>query len=194
MLPPAKCFKKTDFSSDSKNDVWTFDERCRLAEALADEKLKKFPDLIKKHIASKSGNDVMNYVNYLKLLESGTVYTEFKEQPAALDVWLGLMEKTTRQGDKIAEQCIPQIMTVAALEPRGSSHENSGQVSPNYSNVYNYLALLLKGDELVDLPPVDAQVALHLLDGLTDKFCKSYTMLQKEIFTRSLWCSHWQRK
>ena len=128
---------------------------------------------------SKSVGEVTTYMKYLKLLESGAVFREFREQSAALDAWLELMKKTT-QDDKKAEQCIPQIMTVAALEPRNMT-ENNSQPCPNYLNVYNYLAMLLKGEEPRDLPPLDAQILLCLLDDLTEKFRNSLVLLQKEF-------------
>ena len=177
---PSKASKKSDYESEQKDGIWTFDDRCRLVEAMNDEKFRKFPFLIRKYIGTKSVGKVKTYMNYFKLLESGRIYQEFKDQPAALDVWLELMEKTTRRDDKKAEQCIPQIMTVAALEP-SNEIDADNQPCPNYSNVYNYLAMILKGEEPVDLPPLDAQVVLHLLDGLTDEFRDSHVLLQKEF-------------
>ena len=177
---PSKALKVTDWNPVTESDVWEFHDRCRLAEALADEKIGKFSGLVRKYVGNKSLSEVTAYMKHLALLESGTVYKEFREKPAALDVWLELMEKTTRQDEQNAEQCIPQIMTVAALEPRNAV-ESGGQLCPNYSNVYNYLAMLLKGEEPVDLPPLDAKVVLHLLDTLAERFCNSLVMLQKEF-------------
>ena len=176
---PGKAMKPNYCKPDTKKNIWTFDDRCRLVEAINDEKFRKFPGLIRKYIGSKSVGEVTTYMKYLKLLESGTVYREFREQSAALDAWLELMEKTT-QDDKKAEQCIPQIMTVAALEPRNMTGDNT-KPCPNYLNVYNYLAMILKGEEPGDLPPIDAQVLLCLLDDLTEKFRNSLALLQKEF-------------
>ena len=175
-----KAVKVSDWNPVTESDVWEFHDRCRLAEALTDEKIRKFPSIVRKYVGNKSHSEVTTYMKHLALQESGTVYKEFREKPAALDVWLELMEKTTRRDEQNAEQCIPQIMTVAALEPRNVA-ENGGQLCPNYSNVYTYLAMLLKGEEPVDLPPLDAKVVLHLLDTLAEKFCNSLVMLQKEF-------------
>lgn len=159
------------------SQTWTFTDRCRLVEAMSDTKINKFPVLVRKYVGTKNKSDVVNYMNFL--LDPGKVYPEF-EHNAVPDVWLTLMEKTQRKDDTNAEQCIPQIVTVAALEKTDDIADNQNS-SPNYANVYNYLAMLLKGNEPADLPPIDAKVVLYLLDDLMGKFSNSHSLLQKEF-------------
>ena len=162
--------------------VWTLEERCRLVEAM-ESKFGNFNTLKAKYVGTKLVCHVENYSSFYNLLETGVKFPEFMDN-AAIDAWLDLAEKTTKPDDKHAEQCIPQIMTVAALEPRSS--QQTGKIvdpneHPNYANVYNYIAIILRGGEPPDLPPIDAQVTIALLDGLVERFAQSYTTLQREF-------------
>ena len=162
--------------------VWTLEERCRLVEAM-ESKFGNFNTLKAKYVGTKLVCHVENYSSFYNLLETGVKFPEFMDN-AAIDAWIDLAEKTTKPDDKHAEQCIPQIMTVAALEPRSS--QQTGKIfnpneQPNYANVYNYIAIILRGGEPPDLPPIDAQVTIALLDGLVERFAQSYTTLQREF-------------
>lgn len=172
---------KSSKKSDGSSKVWTLEDRCRLVQAMNDEKMRRFPMLVRKYVGKKPIKEVINYMNHL--LDQSKIDPEF-EGKAALDVWVKLMEKVTMQGDTTAALCIPQLMTVAAFEPTNTDG-GSENLSPNYSNVYNYLALMLKGNEPVDIPPADAQVVLQLLDDLTNKLSDSHTMLQKEFLNEA---------
>lgn len=162
--------------------VWSLEERCRLVEAI-ESKFGNFNTLKAKHVGTKLVCHVETYSKFYNLLETGVKFPEFIEN-AAIDAWIDLAEKTTKPGDKHAEQCIPQIMTVAALEPRTSQQTGKNvnpEEQPNYANVYNYIAIILRGGDPPDLPPIDAQVTIALLDGLVERFAQSYTTLQREF-------------
>ena len=77
--------------------------------------------------------------------------------------------------------CIPQVFTVAALEP---INEKSMTVvegeAPSYKNIYNYLSSITKGCEVVQLNNAEASIVLSLLEDLILTLSKSQTLLQKE--------------
>ena len=77
--------------------------------------------------------------------------------------------------------CIPQVFTVAALEP---INEKSTTVvegeAPSYKNIYNYLSSITKGCEVVQLNNAEASIVLSLLEDLILTLSKSQTLLQKE--------------
>eukprot|EP00795_Rhopilema_esculentum_P013652 gene13652-4551_t len=172
-------FPKLEEDFSDRKEIWTFDERCRLVEAL-DSKFSTFNNLVAKHVGSKQIRDVKNYTKFYQLLETGVKYPEFLDS-TPVDAWISLAEKTQKPDDKQAEECIPQIMTAAAREPETDSNASDPTMTPNYSNIYNYLALLLRGGKPPDLSPIDADVVLNLLNDLIERFANSYTMLQREF-------------
>ena len=82
-------------------------------------------------------------------------------------------------GDTIANACIPQVLTVAALEPVQNIDTCNNQ--PSYSNIYNYLSSVTRGTEVPDLPVDDAVVLLELLEDLIIWLSKSQTLIQREF-------------
>ena len=56
-------------------------------------------------------------------------------------------------GDKTAEFCFPQVLTVAALEPKPTS-------GPDYKKIYNYLSAVTRGTEAEELGPLEAAVVV----------------------------------
>eukprot|EP00794_Sanderia_malayensis_P017437 gene17438-19181_t len=160
-----------------KSNIWTFEERTRLAAALADERglQVKHPEAIYKYfIKTKNCSDIVKYCKYHRLLRQGKPFDEFKDA-AALDTWIQLAEQNTNVNDKSAEQSLPQVMTVAALEKMSTSANNY-----SCSNIYNFLSIILKGEKIPDLPPTDAEIVLNLIDDLIVKLADSVTTLQKE--------------
>ena len=168
---------------EEKADVaWSFEERAKLVEAIYFDSGRNDYRIMTKMIqsADKRQNDVANYVRYLRKLETGVPFKEFLDK-TPIDAWLELSERLPGQDDKSAEVCIPQTMTVAALEPGLSQTDpTSGGDGPCFANVYNFLAAVLKGNDPPELPPVDSKVVLELLEGLINKLANSHTLLQKE--------------
>jgi len=112
-------------------------------------------------------------------LENGTTYEEFGSK-AAVDVWRQLAGNLTWPGDDIDQVCIPQTLTVAALEPVKTSAAMPHQ-QPNYGNIYNYLSSVTRGTEVPNLPANDAMVVLELLEDLIYWLSKSQTLIQREF-------------
>ena len=73
---------------------------------------------------------------------------------------------------------MPQVLTVAALEPTLSG---SCANPPNYNNIYNYLSAVTRGTEVPQLAADDAVVILELLEDLVGALSKSETLIQREF-------------
>lgn len=86
-------------------------------------------------------------------------------------------------GDDVINICIPQAMTVAALEPRNEKRnaENSDWELPDYTKIYNYISAITSGREIPELTATDAAVVLDLLEDLILTLSKSETLVQREF-------------
>lgn len=94
-------------------------------------------------------------------------------------------------GDNVSDICIPQVLTVSALEPINIMAENQEATAsssstevqnslPNYKNLYNYLSAITRGVDPPTLSPVEAAVVLDLLEDLILTLSKSQTLIQRE--------------
>jgi len=134
--------------------------------------------VLTKYIGTKSLKEVKEFAKYYNSLENGKTYEEFSSK-AAVDVWRDLADKLVMPGDNIANVCIPQVLTVAALEPIQNIENVISH--PNYSNIYNYLSSVTRGTEAPELPANDAAVVLELLEDLIKWLSKSQTLVQREF-------------
>lgn len=84
--------------------------------------------------------------------------------------------------DKIADVCIPQVFTVAALEPINETTTKTTVEgnAPSYKNIYNYLSSITKGCDVGPLNNAEASIVLSLLEDLILTLSKSQTLIQKE--------------
>jgi len=133
--------------------------------------------VLTKYIGTKSTKEVKEFAKYYNALENGKIYEEFSSK-AAVDVWRCLAGNLVMPGDNIANICIPQVLTVAALEPVEKS-ENINL--PNFCNIYNYLSSVTRGTEAPELHANDASVVLELLEDLIKWLSKSHTLVQREF-------------
>jgi Small nuclear RNA activating complex subunit 2-like. len=92
----------------------------------------------------------------------------------------------------MSDICIPQVLTVSALEPinlraeiqaetaAASGSTESQDSTPNYKNIYNYLSAITRGSDAPPLSPVESAVVLDLLENLILTLSKSQTLIQRE--------------
>lgn len=82
--------------------------------------------------------------------------------------------------DTIAIESLPQVFTVAALEPSSGNTECSNE--PNYANVYNYLSSVMRGTTSIpQLAANDAAIVLELLEDLIHTLSRSETLIQRQF-------------
>lgn len=165
------------------NSTWTLEEKQIFARGLSS--LRK-PDgtinwsILTKSIGTKSMKEVKEFARSFNALHNGSTYEEFSTK-AAVDVWRQLAGKLTMPGDDIDSVCIPQVLTVAALEPV-KQNKTYGSKQPNYGNIYNYLSAVTRDADLPpELPVEDAIVMLDLLEDLIKWLSSSDTLVQREF-------------
>lgn len=82
--------------------------------------------------------------------------------------------------DTIALESLPQVFTVAALEPSSGNTECSNE--PNYTNIYNYLSSVMRGVTTIpQLAANDAAIVLELLEDLIHTLSRSETLIQRQF-------------
>ena len=82
--------------------------------------------------------------------------------------------------DTIALESLPQVFTVAALEPSSGNTECSNK--PNYTNIYNYLSSVMRGATTIpQLAANDAAIVLELLEDLIHTLSRSETLIQRQF-------------
>jgi len=164
---------------------WTLEDKQKFVNGLGNvESIRKADgninwSALSRSIGTKSVKEVKDFAMNFNALESGTTYEEFGSK-AAVDVWRQLAGNLTWPGDDIDQVCIPQTLTVAALEPVKTSAAMPHQ-QPNYGNIYNYLSSVTRGTEVPNLPANDAMVVLELLEDLIYWLSKSQTLIQREF-------------
>lgn len=169
----------------NNNPVWTLQDKQKFVYGLSNKcgTFKKKTDgtvnwqVLTKYIGTKSLKEVQTFARYYNSLESGKIHEEF-ENKAAIDVWRNLADNLVMPGDNIANICIPQVLTVAALEPVENNDNNINQ--PNFCNIYNYLSSITRGTEAPELPANDAAVLLDLLEDLIKWLSESHSLVQRE--------------
>jgi len=170
-------------TSSTTATVWSLEEKQRFVAGLSSGDPFRKTDgninwnVLTKSIGTKSMREVKEFAKNFNALENGKTYEEFNSK-AAVDVWRELASKLTMPGDDIDCVCIPQVLTVAALEP---VKNNKTTYEPNYGNIYNYLSCVTRGTNAPDLPVDDAIVVLGLLEDLIKWLSKSQTLIQREF-------------
>jgi len=126
---------------------------------------------LSRFIGNKSVYQVKDYARKLNNVENGGRYPEFNDR-VVIDIWRDLAAASA--SDKTAEFCFPQVLTVAALEPKPTS-------GPDYKKIYNYLSAVTRGTEAEELGPLEAAVVVDLIDDLIDTLSSSEALLQREL-------------
>lgn len=132
--------------------------------------------VLQRFIRTRTLRQVKEFAREFNALENGQVYPEFSQR-AAVDVWKELAQKSIVPGDNIANVCVPQVLTVAALEPTITVPSDD---QPDHNNIYSYLSAVTRGTDVPDLPANDAAVILDLLQDLIKTLSKSETLIQRE--------------
>jgi len=178
--------KRKVHTSKSMKAEWTFKEKQKFATGLNKGPPFRKEDgnvnwgVLKRFIGpTKTVKQVKEFAKRFNALEHGVIYTEFTTK-AAVDVWRELAENATDPGDDIANACIPQVLTVAALEPTDAT-PSVCETPPNYNNIYSYLSAVTRGSDVPDLPAGDAVVILDLLEDLIRNLSKSQPLVQREF-------------
>jgi len=180
--PPVEKKKKKTHSVVSEKK-WTLSEKQRFINGLGRSNLRKKDGNVNwkslaLFIGTRSTTEVKNFAKYFNSIESGNIYPEFHTK-AAVDVWKDLAESSTIPGDNTANESVPQVFTVAALEPVPAT---SCAQPPNYGNIYTYLSSVLRGDVTTpQLPADDAIIVLDLLEDLISTLSNSETLLQRDF-------------
>ncbi|XP_012567091.1 uncharacterized protein LOC100199488 isoform X1 [Hydra vulgaris] len=170
--------------SSHEATLWTFEEKQRFVNGLSMGPPVRKPDgnvdwvRLKKIVGTKTLKEVKDFANYFNSIEQGFFYPEFQTK-AAVDVWRYLATCLSKD-DAVADACVPQVLTVAGFEPVGCSSSPT-DYSPNYQNIYNYLAAATRGTNLPDVSPIDAAVILELLEDVVRSLSCSETLIQRDF-------------
>jgi len=176
---------------------WTYDEKQKFVSALCKGPPYRHENgsinwmQLKRFIGTKTLQEVKHFAKTFHAMEHGIAYEEFSTR-AAIDVWRQLAEKSKGEGDNMADVCIPQALTVAALEPinaspmgEGSSTSAASSSAPSYRNIYTYLSAITRGAEGPVLNSSESAIVLSMLEDLILTLSKSQTLIQREFLHSS---------
>ncbi|XP_062501192.1 snRNA-activating protein complex subunit 2-like isoform X2 [Corticium candelabrum] len=114
------------------------------------------------HVQTKSTDQVRTYVRRIRARAKQGASSRSEDKPP-IDEWIALSEKLSKDSTAV-KSCLSQIMRLAAVEPLPTME----CPTPNYSLIYKYLACLVSGEMVPDLPPTESIVVLDLVRDLME--------------------------
>ncbi|KXJ26188.1 uncharacterized protein LOC110242027 [Exaiptasia diaphana] len=163
---PPKKTKKRHVPDMHVEAEWSLDEQKKLLEALQTDKGRRWWGRLAANVGTKNVDQVKHYMEILRAQTTGTQPIHLEEVDNPLQAWILACERLINCQDDVDAKCIPQVMTIAAVEPSSLQGPATG---PNYNRIYTFLSGVLRGQPAVALSPVDAKVVLELLHSLEIK-------------------------